>query len=148
MVSLLSSYPLPTILIVFFLTLLAIKEVIQLFSYYKNNFKKRAEKEEKIENVDAILEKLDKIEKKTDQRFDAQQQVLDLLVASDKDAIKAFITRQYHYFVQNKGWIDDYSLDCIERRYQHYKAQHGNSFIKKLMQELQALPTSPPKKQQ
>ena len=47
--------------------------------------------------------------------------LIHLLIASDKDAIKAFITREHHYFVYQKGWIDDYSLDCVEQRYQHYE---------------------------
>ena len=44
---------------------------------------------------------------------------------SDKDAIKAFITREHHYFCYQKKWIDDYSLDCIEKRYEHYKEEEA-----------------------
>ena len=69
---------------------------------------------------------------------------IDILTESDKDDIKAFITRQHHYFVYQKGWIDDYSLDCIEQRYRHYQSQGGNSFIYTLMKELRRLPKQPP----
>lgn len=65
---------------------------------------------------------------------------IDTLIKSDKDDIKAFITRQHHYFVYQKGWIDDYSLDCIQRRYEHYVAEGGNSFIEGLMGEIRKLP--------
>ena len=70
---------------------------------------------------------------------------INLLVESDKDDIKAFITREYHYFCEQKGWIDDYSMDCIERRYSHYVEEKGNSFVKELMEHLRALPRKPPK---
>lgn len=73
--------------------------------------------------------------------------LINLLVESDKDAIKAFITRQHHYFLYQKGWIDDYSLNCIEQRYSHYKDQGGNSFIGNLIAELRQLPKQPPEEQ-
>ena len=66
-----------------------------------------------------------------------------MLIDSDKDAIKAFITQRHHHYVYEKGWIDDYSLDCIERRYVHYNDQGGNSFIGNLMSELREIPRRP-----
>lgn len=66
--------------------------------------------------------------------------MIETLIESDKDDIKAYITKEHHYFVYQKGWIDDYSLDCIERRYDHYVAEGGNSFIKGLMEEIRNLP--------
>lgn len=68
---------------------------------------------------------------------------IDLLVESDKDDIKAFITREYHYFCEQKGWIDDYSMDCIEKRYDHYVEEKGNSFVEQLMTALRMLPRKP-----
>ena len=68
---------------------------------------------------------------------------IDILVESDKDDIKAFITREYHYFCEQKGWIDDYSMDCIEKRYNHYVEENGNSFVGQLMTALRALPRKP-----
>ena len=73
---------------------------------------------------------------------------VDILMNSDKDAIKAFITREHHYFCYQKKWIDDYSLDCIEKRYEHYKEENGNSFISGLMEDLRALPKLPPDNQE
>ena len=66
--------------------------------------------------------------------------MINTLIQSDRDDIKAYITREHHFFVYQKGWIDDYSLDCIERRYSHYVEQGGNSFIKGLMGEIRRLP--------
>jgi hypothetical protein len=63
-----------------------------------------------------------------------------MLIDSDKDDIKAFITREHHYFCYQKGWVDDYSLDCVERRYAHYEQEGGNSFVEDLMKDLRKLP--------
>ena len=68
-----------------------------------------------------------------------------LLMESDKDDIKAFITRQHHYFCYQLKQIDDQSLDCIEKRYSHYKDQGGNSYIDTLMHDLRSLPRNLPK---
>ena len=71
---------------------------------------------------------------------------IDLLVESDKDDIKTFITKDFHYFVEQKGWIDDYSMDCLEKRYSHYVEEKGNSFVGGLMEQLRALPRTDPNK--
>jgi hypothetical protein len=70
---------------------------------------------------------------------------LEILVDSDKDSIKAYLTDKHHYYCYTQGWVDDYNLDCIERRYVHYKKAGGNSFVDHLMEELRLLPTQPPK---
>ena len=68
---------------------------------------------------------------------------INMLIESDKDDIKSFITREHHRFCYQVGWIDDFSLDCIEKRYKHYTDEGGNTFIPGLMEELRALPKSP-----
>jgi hypothetical protein len=69
---------------------------------------------------------------------------VEILVDSDKDSIKAYLTDKHHYYTYAQGWIDDYNLDCIERRYVHYKKAGGNSFVDHLMEDLRLLPTQPP----
>ena len=76
----------------------------------------------------------------TQKALEKMQKQIDLLIESDKDDIKAYITKEHHYFCYEKGWIDDYSLDCIEKRYGHYVEEKGNSFVKSLMIELRSLP--------
>lgn len=83
--------------------------------------------------------------KKMEESINKLSKKVDILMKSDRDAIKAFITREHHYFVYQRGWIDDYSLDCIERRYTHYNEQGGNSFIQTLMTDLRNLPKQEPK---
>lgn len=70
---------------------------------------------------------------------------IDLLIDSDKDDIKSYITREHHYFCYKLGYIDDFSLDCIEKRFKHYSDEGGNSFIENFMKDLRALPIQSPK---
>ena len=54
---------------------------------------------------------------------------IDLLIDSDKDDIKSYITREHHRFCYDLKEIDDFSLDCLEKRFKHYSDEGGNSFI-------------------
>ena len=100
-------------------------------------FINRTQQPEKIKyNIKQNLEEINKIKDK----INTLCEKIDVLIKSDRDDIKAYITREHHYFVYQKGWIDDYSLDCIERRYSHYVEEGGNSFIKGLMEEIRSLP--------
>ena len=88
---------------------------------------------------------LQQSQKVTDNILQDLSKKINLLIDSDKDDIKSFITRQHHYFCYKIGWIDDFSLDCVEKRYQHYADEGGNSFIEGFMDELRALPKQEPK---
>ena len=61
------------------------------------------------------------------------QDSINLLIESDKDDIKQSITKDHHYFCYQLKSIDDYSLDCIEKRFSHYEEEGGNSFVQVLM---------------
>ena len=78
------------------------------------------------------------------ENLDDLSDTVQLLMESDKDDIKAWVTREYHYFCEQKGWIDDYSLDILEKRYGVYIKEGGNSFVGTLMNQLRALPHTPP----
>lgn len=69
---------------------------------------------------------------------------IEMLVESDKESIKAYITEKHHFFVYTQGWIDDYSLECLERRFAVYRQEHGNSFVCTLMEEIRELPKQAP----
>ena len=68
------------------------------------------------------------------------QKSIDTLIESDKENIKAWITEKHHYYCYEKKYIDDYTLDCLEKRFSHYEVEGGNSFVHNLMEELRALP--------
>ena len=127
---------------------LAIKGVIDFFDWVKNKNRGAYTKEKTNEDErKTTKERITKLEESVEKVTDSVNKIgdkVDLLVASDKDAIKAFITREHHYFCYQKGWIDDYSLDCLEKRYTHYVEENGNSFIGELMAEVRKLPRRSP----
>lgn len=89
------------------------------------------------------FEQIKEVARKQDEliaQINTIQKTVDLLIHSDKDDIKSWITKEHHYFCYEQKFIDDYSLDCIEKRFTHYQEEGGNSFIEELMKELRALP--------
>ena len=90
-------------------------------------------------------EVFDKEFKEADDRFKKIEDSIEMLIESDKEDIKAFITLQHHKFVYEQEWIDDYSMECLEKRFAIYEREHGNSFVLGLMNELRALPKRPPR---
>lgn len=131
--------------IVTFLVLLAgaIKGFISFWDWAiaraRQAFKKESQRENNIEKINQHEEKL----KKMDEILKKLSADIDLLTQSDRDNIKAWITEKHHYYCYTQGWIDDYSMDCIEKRFGHYENEGGNSFVLDLMQDLRTLPKVP-----
>ena len=150
MIELLTNYSLGQILVFIVITAVALKEVITFFDWMHDKLKKRFQKEQQPQN---ISEKFNTVLKQKEQQLsEMASQIeeiqscinninmnLQMLIASDKDAIKAWLTSQHHHFME-KGAIDYYSFDCISRRYQHYKEEGGNTFIDDLMEDINNLP--------
>lgn len=63
---------------------------------------------------------LEKNQQNTDKILQNLATKIDMLIDSDKDDIKSFITEKHHYYCYKVGYIDDFSLDCIEKRFKHY----------------------------
>ena len=147
MTTLLSSYSITQIILFIVVFSLAIKGVIDFLDWAKGKMKVAYDKKKTEEDSEkTVTERIDNLESSIKDIADSVSKVtdkVDLLLESDKDAIKAYITREHHYFCYQKEWIDDYSLDCLERRYDHYIEEHGNSFIEQLMNEVRALPKKP-----
>lgn len=137
---LLSQYSTMDILVILIMVALSLKGCISFFDWVISRTKKAVHKSDESEQIKEELELQDEEIKELKAQIKENNQLIHLLLQSDKDDIKAFITRQHHYFCYQKEWIDDYSLDCIEQRYTHYKDEGGNSFISSLMKELRALP--------
>lgn len=155
MIELLERYSFSEIIVFIVLFLLAVKECVNFYDWVKQKFGTAVEKEHKeIKKKDEIQEALCKDQKLiaelvennkkiTDSVVQLNQKV-DGLIKSDRDDIKSFLTREHHYYCYQRGWIDDYSLECCERRFQHYINEGGNSFIENFMNELRALPKTAP----
>lgn len=155
MVALLQQYSLSEIFMFTIFLALAIKSLISFFDWAydrvnkifnrqncKINYKKELER--RLQHGSEIMSTLEKDQKKTDETLDNLTKKIDMLIDSDKDAIKSYITKEHHYFCYEVGWIDDFNMDCLERRYNHYADEGGNSFIGGFMEQLRALPKQPP----
>lgn len=141
---LLSQYSVGEIITFIVILLLAAKQVIEFCDWVIKKVSNRDEKHLSQYEADKHLyERLDALEKNFTQMNEivtGMSSQMNLLIDSDKDAIKAYITEKHHHFCYEQLYIDDYSLDCLEKRYGHYIEEKGNSFIEKLMNELRELP--------
>lgn len=141
--NLLSTYSLEQILVFIIMLSLAIKGGVDFYDWIKKRFNttiidrenQNKRKEEVTENIDKLFE----MQKEQSAAIDKLTKSVDLLLRSDRDDIKAWITQQHHHYCYELKYIDDFSLDCIEKRYTHYKAEGGNSFIEDLMTDLRSL---------
>lgn len=144
MKELLETFTIPQILLFLVLVAIAFKKIADFLDWIGERFSKRDK--HKIEEYDLKQENIERFEKIENQVSEMKESInkiattVDTLMESDKDAIKAWITKEHHYFCYQKGWIDDYSMDCLERRYDHYVEEHGNSFVADLMNEVRDLP--------
>lgn len=140
MQQLLQDFSISQILMFIVILAAATKGLISFIDWARERITKQVHKQDK---PDQILARTAQNKQELDQikhQLGSMKKILELLTNSDKDAIKSFITKEHHYFCYKLGYIDDYSMDAIERRYSHYKEQGGNSFVHDLMQELRVLP--------
>lgn len=117
----------------------AADRVRKVFNKQTKQEKEKQEILDKLEAQSLATQEVTKELKTIRQENSALKNKLDILFESDKDDIRAWITQQHHYFM-SIGCIDDYSLDCLERRFKHYQQEGGNSYIEDLMKDLRKLP--------
>ena len=148
MQELLSTFSVAQIFLFIILLAAAFKKVADFIDWVQDKIKKRDKKTiTQQEEQQKRIDRFDQLEKNVVEMNEYMKDMgnkINILMDSDKDAIKAWITREHHYFCYQRKWIDDYSLDCLERRYSHYVEENGNSFISTLMDELRALPKKEP----
>ena len=137
MLELLKNYSLTDIIIFIVMLSLAVKGVVDFYDWAKSKMVNTTDK--KYTNKEMQKKILDTLESHNTQ-IDKMSKAINILIESDKDDIKAWITEQHHYFCYELGYIDDYNLQCIESRYTHYKEEDGNTFIDKFMKDIRNLP--------
>lgn len=164
MLELLSTLTLTQIITYSFLILLSIKEILTLRDFFKNRVDKKYDNEnsnkkqteeifeeiktlkEEIQNQkkDYVLltSNLEDFKSYWKNKDEEQQKILKLLVESDREAIRSDIVKEYHYFMKRE-WIDDFSLDTLEKRFAFYQEEGGNSYICNIMEDLRELPNEP-----
>lgn len=149
--NLLTQYSLTEILVFLFVLITALKTTLTsvewLWERISRIFKKQQQDVEHQEDFTKYVQESEKqikelyeLHSKTEANLNKIIDSIQLLINSDKDDIKAWITEKHHYYCYEKRHIDDYSLDCIEKRYAHYKDEGGNSFIEDLMRDIRRLP--------
>lgn len=150
MIELLEAYSVGQIILFIILLAIALKEFFTLFDWIKERLRKHFIKEDKFHELevkdqqqDTQIEEIINLQKQTQQNIETILSKLQILMDSDKDSIKAFITKEHHFFCYEQGWIDDYNLDCLEKRFKHYKEENGNSFVESLIKEIRELPRQP-----
>lgn len=158
MVELLTRFSLTEVLIAITLFAIAVKGVVSFYDWALDRLKKAYHirqmpqqlHEDSISRIESNRQEFEEIKRfqgslaerqdKIEEHLDGFEKKIDLLIESDKDDIKSYITEKYDLFVKEKGKIDKYNLDCIERRYEHYKEENGNSFVADLVKEIRRLP--------
>lgn len=147
MVELITNYSWSEIILFVIAFAAAIKGVVTFWDWGKDRLRKVYDKEDKIEEIKNLIventkqmNEFSNIQAQTIDEIQHLKENITNLTASDKDDIKAWITEKHHHFCYEIKYIDDYSLDCIEKRYAHYVDEGGNSFIGKLMEEIRNLP--------
>lgn len=145
---LISQYSVGEIIVFLVMLFLSFKQIVEFIDWVKGKIEKRDKKQlnqyQEEKDLYKEIEYFKEYVQQSQKYLSKMQEQIDLLIESDKDAIKAYITKEHHYFCYEQKWIDDYSLDCLEKRFGHYVEEHGNSFIESLMTELRNLPRREP----
>ena len=126
MLQLLQQYSLSDILIFIVILALAVKSVITFFDWAKERFQKifnkeynemnqKEEIERRLDHGSQIMNELESNQYAIEKAIQNLSNKINMLIESDRDDIKSFITREHHRFCYQVGWIDDFSLDCIQK---------------------------------
>lgn len=137
MLDLLKNYSLTDIAIFVVMLAFAIKGVVDFYDWAKNRITKTTSKQQSVEELHQKM--IDTLELHNEQ-INKMAKLINILIKSDRDDIKAWITEKHHYFCYDLGYIDDYNLQSVEARYKHYKEEDGNTFIDELMKDIRTLP--------
>lgn len=146
---------LPTIILVLIAGFLVVVDLIKGRNVITDERKRKKqeiinEHEEKCsiqEEFKALHGRFDDIDNQlTDmsKRMKSAETRLDDLTKSDMHDIKCWIVDQYQKFYVEQGWIDAFHAETIDRRYEDYLNEGGNSYIKTLIERLHTLPMDPP----
>lgn len=136
MVELFSTYSGSQLVIILFLVAVAAKEAINLVEYFVKRFKARvlnnSEKENDSGDVHQTLNSLNELLKETVSK-------VNVLMESDKDAIKSWIVREWSFFQDCPERLNTFEMDCLEKRYTHYKQEGGNTYVDNIMDDLREI---------
>lgn len=140
MIQLFSHYSAGEVIMFIIILAIAIKEFVQFKDWAKIRTTQAVKQSQQPAQLKQITEHHEEQINNIQTDIKDIKDSINLLIESDKDDIKQSLTKDHHYFCYKLKSIDDYSLDCMERRYSHYTDEGGNSFVETLMNEVRALP--------
>lgn len=151
----LAEYPLWTVILIVAAAMIIILKIIELCKktwakreqFKQENIakgreleRKDEENEERLVHGEARMDNLETDVHDLKEVLARQQKLIELLISSDELDIKSWIKAQHDRCIP-LGCIDSQILELLEQRYAIYKKEGGNSWAKKLMDEMRALPT-------
>lgn len=151
---LLATYNIGTVLIIAILTMVGIYKIIvwckktwaQRQAFAQENINKGVEiqrnKDKEFEakqDEEARLQRLEKAIESLVRVNESQQRQIALLIESDQLNIKTWIKDQHEKWMA-LGAIDNWSLDLLELRFSIYEKEGGNSWARRLMDDIRGLP--------
>lgn len=164
MLELLSALSLQQIVTFTIMLLLAVKGGVDLFDWFKNKYQEKFNKDystlTKQENLEehyrkckdqhketidmymGVESKIDNLIDTMNNKLDNLEQSIDRLTESDMHDIKGWIVEKHHSLIEQE-WIDDFTMDTLEKRYSDYVKEGGNTYVAGLMEELRDLPHKP-----
>lgn len=140
MLQLFNHYTISEIIIFLIVLAIAIKKLVDFIDWYKKRTHQAVHQADKPAELQQAIDKHEQQLSEIKSQLSDIKKSIKLLIDSDKDDIKQSLTKDHHYFCYKLGSIDDYSLDCMEKRYSHYTDEGGNSFVKTLMDQVRMLP--------
>jgi len=165
MLELLSAFSVDQIIVYTIMLIFAIKGGVDLFLWAKDLYQKKFNKDhaklnkqevleqhyanckkqhiESIQRYETLSSKIDLLTETMSTKVDKIEAQLKQLTDSDMHDIKGWIVEKHHKLMK-QGWVDDFTMDTLEKRYSDYTLEGGNSYISGLMNELRALPHFPP----
>lgn len=147
--TLLATYSIKEIIISMIMLIVAMKGSFDFFDWIKLKYKEKFDKDYQQKISEASYEdmekKIDVLTETINTRLNNIENSIKRLTDSDMHDIKGWIVEKHHSLTM-QGWVDDFTMDTIEKRYSDYKAEGGNSYIKGLMEEIRSLPHTSGKK--
>lgn len=157
--ALFSQYSIESIILFIMAIAIAIKAVSELWEYFYNKLRKyfnyQTKKEqtysdlmESISNLETSLSTLRQKEivsiyEKVDlslQRNDEVKAQVSLITERLQETTRGHIIDKHHYFCYELRYVDDLSLQSLEREYLYYKASGGDTYVDGLMEDIRELP--------
>ena len=102
------------------------------------------------EKADKRGKRLEKVEKYVENDFKREQELIEhnskmqqmckRVQARLQDDTRWAFKDAFNYYYKKEKKIDSNSLEALEKKYEHYKAAGGNSFVDNIMDKLRTLP--------